>query len=775
MVSETLHDIVYLGGQAFPVRDIVKGSGIVEWESGVKVGPANYDTREHSFFVVLNDWTGGFGYKVLNVRDALGTYWFSNPLNSPYIQTGRVTLSLKQEFVSMTTPTTITPLTELGFPYVERNGWYVFALHDGVYTLTAKSATPTRRASFLSGVTSIISATDPTAGVQRLYLFSDQETEPHASHWLSFDDGVTWEVAQADYLVTKGVFAGKLPLDPLTYTSGGYSTAEYAAAVVAQGGKGPFFQAPVVQNLITGVTRINDGISWDHKVVAVWEDTKIIFQVPCSEDCWLYTIPAGVYLQAAFVAKGKLISSSNITFLTDGHYVVPRGHEPWNHIMDGDCNIIAAIDLTRKMRFIGTGPTWWGEQAPYLRAGNLLYALDFFGRKIYPVDLGNNKPLITGQVWNSDFLLADGWNVFQYDPGGQTSKNIGFPRKWGIPASLLNGSSQAEIVYLVPYDDEIFAIVVEPVEPATYVYRYNGLGWTQFGKKMAGFVAQFGFRATFPLPDGNSFENRSQVLIVPGITTDGGISTATGAGYWQFDLPALSHSPTVGLDHFGDSGAYWYAGWQDGGFFDLTGTLLRMNCEAYFHNGSIEVAYRLDNDPTPEESATWQSLVDIDGNDAVFDADHIALWFKNPDDPTRGIKFRTVQFRIKLIRGADEDDTSSPEYRALVMNYLKTPNLRTRWAFNIDVNAMLETSKSGEDERFYIDGDPPTVESIWAKLTELWINDYTLVPFYIPNVVPSPGINVKIETQGMTIDDFRDAVAGRGAVAMSLVEPVVAG
>lgn len=775
MVSETLHDIITLGGQNFPVRDMAKAEGIAEFETGVKIGPANYDNREHSFFIVLDDWTGGFGYKVLNVRDALGTYWFANPLNAPYMQTGRVTLPLKQTFVTMTTPTTIVPDAELGFPAVERNSWYVFTCHDAVYTLTAKGATPTRRASFLSGVTSVISATDPTAGVQRLYLFSDQETEPHASHWLSFDDGITWEVAQADYLIDKGVFAGKLPLDPLTYTSGGYTTAEFAATVVATGGKGPFFRGPSVGTLITGVTRINDGISWDHKVVGVWQDTKIIFQVPCSEDCWLYTIPAGVYLQAAFVAKDKMISSSTITFLSDFHYTLARGHEPWNHIMDGDCNIIAAIDLSRKMRFVGTGPTWWGEQTPYLRAGNNLYALDFFNRKIYPIDLGNNKPFITGNMWNSDFVLADGWNVFQYDPGGQTSKNIGFPRKWGIPPSLVNEGSAAEIVYLVPYDDEMFAVVVEPTEPATYIYRYNGLGWHPFGKKMAGFFAKYAFRATFPLPDGAPFEDRAQVLIVPGITTDGGLTPATGAGYWQFDLPTLSHSPTVGLDHFGDTGAYWYSGWIDGGFFDLDGTLLRMNCDAFYHGGSITVEYRLDDDPDPEESADWTSLVDTAGDDADFDEDHLALWFNNPDDPTLGIKFRTVQLRIKLNRGEGEDDTSSPELRALILNYLKTPPLRTRWTFAIDVNAMLETSgtEGTEDERFFVDGENPTVENVWAKINSLWINDYTLVPFVVPSVIPN-GINVKVESTGLTFDDFRAAVAGRASIVMGVLEPVSA-
>ena len=53
----------------------------------------------------------------------------------------------------------------------------------------------------------------------------------------------------------------------------------------------------------------------------------------------------------------------------------------------------------------------------------------------------------------------------------------------------------------------------------------------------------------------------------------------------HFRLPTLAHSPTPGVDPFGPSGARFYTGWEDGGFFDLYGTLLRINMDAFFHGG----------------------------------------------------------------------------------------------------------------------------------------------------------------------------------------------
>lgn len=734
-------------------------------EAGVKIGPVNYDNREHAFFTVLNDFTGGFGYKVLDIRDALGTYWFADPLNAPEFMTGRVTLSLQQTFVPIPNSSGVSHWEGgTNALWLERNSYYLFAVNQYLYRLSTLGGTPTFVVVFPNPVVSLVSAVDPTAGVQRLYAFLSAGVP-----YMSLDDGLTWVATFSKYVVSDNsanLIIGSLG-DVLTQFNGK--------------GSASFALLPGVTSGTKIVEPVSDGFAWDHKVLGVWQNTKIIFLVPCSEDCVLWRVPGASYVTGVIASAGGGSSNASIRWTVNGiadstgsemKEVLKQGEEPWNHLMDGDCNIIAAIDTNRALRFIGTGPAPWGEQAVYLRGGNKLYVLDFFGRKISPVDMGNNRAFIQGRVWNSDFVVTEGWDVFKYDPSGQTTQNIGLPRKWGVPPNLQNGASVAQIVDLIPYDDELFAIIVEPSEPATYLYRYNALGWHQVGRKMPNFFARAGFRATFPLNSGNQFSGRAQAIIIPGVQASANVPAAAGlpTGYWQFDLPVLSHSPTVGVDTFGTSGARWYTGWMDGGFFDLFGTLLRMDMDAFFHGGSILIEYRLDNDETTEATATWTPMVDIDGNPSAFDDDHLGLFFGNPDDPARGIKYRTVQFRITLIRGSDPN--SSPEYRAATLVYLKTPEERTRWTFTIDVNRMLEASKSTLDQSYYIDGAAPTVETIWAKLKSLWVNEHVLVQLIIPNIEPDPGINVKIETKHMNIDDFRDAVAGQGWIQITALEPV---
>jgi len=586
--------------------------------------------------------------------------------------------------------------------------------------------------------------------------------------YISLDDGATWTQTTSKYVLEDR------RAELIKGATGDLHTS--SRSVIS-----PLTLPPGISTAVATVP-VSDGYFWDHKVLGVWTPgaiaNKIIFLVPCSEECILWKLPRGSYVQGYHAAvensngDGFILAVSNsVEYLADVVESMAQGEEPWNHLIDGDCNIIAAVENNRTLRFVGTGPSPWGDQAPYLRSGNRLYVLDFFGRKIYPIELGGGRLLMQGRVWNSDLVLTEGWDVSQYDMGGQTSKPIGFPRKWGIPPSLINGASIGIIIDLIPYDDELFAIVVEPDEPSTTVYRYNGLGWHQFGKKMHGFFANHGFRVNFPLASGGLFTDPAQALIVPGYTSNGGIHSSTGWGYYQFHLPVLSHTPTVGVDPFNTSGARWYSGWMDGGFFDIDGTLLRMNIDCFFHGGTVLVEYRLDNDNDLETDAVWTSLVNADGDGAAFDADNLVLYFPNPDDPKRGIKYRTVQLRITLTRGAG--NTNSPELRALTLNYLKTPDERRRYTFSIDINRMLEVGKTALDPFYNIDNEPPTMLSIWRKLGEFWTNDHVLLPLIIPNIEPDPGINVKIETKGMNFDDFRDAVGGQGFIQMAVLEPVV--
>lgn len=596
----------------------------------------------------------------------------------------------------------------------------------------------------------------------------------------------------------------------------------------------PNFKSPVGGAYITTADAnvpIEDIFFWDHKLLGQWGDTKISFLVPGAGDgLILYTIPKGDYVTAASYIKigtykigeypastehiGGLafpedkpteviggapfatgytvfqpdpdsetenalpeytdftlgqyadifgyVATGSVHYTTDQKTFITPGQEPWNHLVKGDEQIIAAIEIARELRFVGVATAPWGEPAVYLRGGNRLYVLDFFARKIYPIEIGTNRPIIAAYMWQGNIVCTTGWDVFEYSPQATTSRNIGFPRKWGTPPNLVGENGPYEISHLMPLDDELICLAVDPEGGDTIMFKHNGSGWGQVGRIMQGFTAQHCFRATFPLPGEGLFAARSQAIIVPGKKADGTF------GYWMFDLPTVTHQPTKGQDHFGDSGASLYTGWIDGGFFDIEGTLLRMDCDAFLDGDErVKVEYRLDNDTASELEATWTSLVDITATVSSFSPTVRSLYFADPA-PKAGIKFRTVQFKITLIRGAD--DTSTPELRALTLQYLKTAELRTLWTFQIDANRMIE--RDAAENEYWINSQPATVSSLFAKLSELWTNGFVLIPMQMPNI-SGETFYVKIIEMPFSFDDFKTEETAKGYVDVTVVEPVI--
>lgn len=43
----TIDDVITLNGQNFPIRGMSRGNALSEFETGLKIGAATYDNREH--------------------------------------------------------------------------------------------------------------------------------------------------------------------------------------------------------------------------------------------------------------------------------------------------------------------------------------------------------------------------------------------------------------------------------------------------------------------------------------------------------------------------------------------------------------------------------------------------------------------------------------------------------------------------------------------------------------------------------------------------------
>jgi hypothetical protein len=835
MAAEPIDDIVVLGGQNFAAKGNLQGNAVSEFETGVKIGPARLDNREHAFFVVLNDFSGGFGTRQVDIREELGTFWYPEDNSPETAFAGRITLPIKQELISITDGPDSAAPHQYGHPYCRtRENTYLFSVGSAIYKFSAATigGQPVKHhdtSEFggsaaavitLAYVTTAATSTEDDPSVDfdtRVYAcygsklaggsvgwpFSmayDNEgasfTRPtqkwytgvpeYATHQLS----VNWVYKRIEPKNTLalaraggnggsgiGVIGSDVGWEILIPTFNGgyrpldfYTGEETAPANFIEGNPHPQFIGRQFESSGVGQLSINDLFYWDKKLLGGSTGGQFYFLVPRRQFNLLEELEWSFDDDGYITDMYGIKEPSHISGTTPAVVGTP-GEEPWNVVLGGvDGEAVGVVEDSSVPFFVGTaeGPT--GESLPYIRAGRKLHVLDFYARQLIPIEIGAAGPLVSGDLINGEIVVTDAWNVFAYSKGGV--RNVGLPKKpgFGIPPNLLNtvGSGTQEIAYIFPSDHYIMAVVVDKSDvdhPSTTLYRHSGTGWHQVGKKIEDFVGFYGFQVHF---GEGAVENLERYIVIPGMTTVPPASTveeSPDTAYALFTLPNLTHQGTVGRDEFGDSGAAFVTGWYDGGFLDIEGTLLRLNIDAWSLTATetVKVEYRLDND----ETASWIQMVDVNGAAAVFDNTHTVLYFDaDPDDPRQGVQFRTVQYRIELTRGADA--TRSPELRALNQVYLKTPPLRTSWTLAIDVNRMIERS-AGTDTTFYVDGAPATLESIWAKLRELW-DTHPLLTFSIPNV--QEDFFVKLTDMPLTFDDFRNAVQGQGQITIQVLEPV---
>ena len=73
--GEYQDDVVILNGVELAVESPIRGGMVSEFSSGLKIGRATYDEREHAFYISLEDFSGGFGFRYMDIREAGGTHY----------------------------------------------------------------------------------------------------------------------------------------------------------------------------------------------------------------------------------------------------------------------------------------------------------------------------------------------------------------------------------------------------------------------------------------------------------------------------------------------------------------------------------------------------------------------------------------------------------------------------------------------------------------------------------------------------------------------------
>jgi len=672
--AEYQDDTITLDGQEFVVNGPIRAGMASEFSTGLKIGKATYDERLHAFWIVLDDFSGGFGYRKLDIREAGGTH---------YDNVGGVDLRRPRHITLPTLESTIT--SDLP-PTAIQVG--VYKAGSSLFFEPAASGSQ-----LLCGVGNAIYTQNETAGMTRRQLLTDYVGFTRLLDFRGSDGNIF------AYAVGKG--SGIPPSAVEYFRSSDGITWTQANAIGGQSGE----------------TDLRDMIVFDQQLVAETFDNRIIS------------------------------SADGINWSTD------VGEDP--------------IYRTRQNRmlsrtFVGIAMAPWGEPAVYFIDNGKLHVLDFYIKTAYPIeDVGNEFSLWTGTVWNGSIWVSDARNIWEYNPGRESTVRYqgpflgkhGPPPSWNprgeFDAFPANDDSYY-IVSFIPGTSDLFALCRALITDSSSVSTsrlmvYNGTGWSWYGEEVSGFPAT-----------ANMYGTRLQVF---GRKMNYWTHVSNGVGgditRHVLRLPIMEGQPTVRWNEtFAPGPLSFEIGWFDGGFAELEGALLKMSIDGYniSPTETVLVEYRLNND----DSADYITL-------GTFTDNQQEIWFNlNQQLDHRGVPFKTVQFRITLSRGTNT--VLSPEISAFILVYDKVPAVRTAWTVRIDMTRMVSLGMK-------IDGKDATVERIWQLLKKLH-NKPTLLELKVPSL-ETGGVQVRITDMPSTVEGFREAQGGDGFVELQLIEPVI--
>ncbi len=659
--AEYQDDLIFLNGTPFWVDGPIRASAISEFTTGLKIGAATYDEREHAFWAVIDDFSGGFGARVMDIRGAGGTHWDNvggidlrkpQHITLPGLRTRTAADLNAGAIIGDNSPFHESLIiSDLGAAFLQ------IGFGNSIFTMNTAGTVTRRLVHPDGGATSrCLDIVDfRGTGTRRLYAMFGRSTE---GYYFS-TNGTSWAAGSG--------LAGQSGTILIM------STIKWDDLMVS------FLRRN--SDSLEGIGGTADGVNWD-------------------------------------------VDDSTIGF----HWLP-----------------LAGID------WVGVAMAPWGASAPYFidSGDGRLYALDWYVYNAVPIEgLGDNSGLHRGVVWNGQIAVTDWRRVWLFDPasGGQI-RDIGPFADRQLPESWIDGDYR--IVQLIAGAKDLFALCYsgEPSVPVTAEFRiavYNETGWSWFGPAIVGvpWGGVIGHLTTF-----SSGSVRRRMLHVIDHSAVGNLATRLHT----IRLPDVGDVAYSGANEaFEDGPLHFETGWFDGGFAELEGILIRLGIDGYDINANetVRVEYRLNNNT----DSAYTNL-------GTFTTNQQELWFSVDH---QGLPFKTVQFRISLDRGSTASNT--PELRALILLFDKKPLMRTSWTIRIDVSRMIEVNSTLEGEEL------STFESIWQQLKTFY-NSPKLLELRVPSM-ESGGVKVRITDLPASIDDFREAVGGRGFIQIEMIETI---
>ena len=750
--GEYQDDVVILNGVELAVEGPLRGGMVSEFSTGMKVGKATYDEREHAFWISLEDFSGGFGFRDLDVREAGGTHW-DNDGGVDLRRPRHITLPGRRDTLASANDPATGALffNDQSMHYSDISGAdrLYFGAFEDIYHLDNERSVITRA--------------------------YDGSGDSNLSHKIGrIVESSTGAVPPLRFMIATG--------------SSATGTGEYLRTVEGTSPGNTWTKSSALASTPNSSMQLSDAIFWDGLIIAHGEGSGII----ASADGIAWEVDSASILNEHWHTGDialKFIGTAMAPWGADAVYFISK-NSLW--ILDWYVhNAVEVKDLGDK-NTIRVGTVWNG--AVIVSDGwNVWEYNPGNAQTVRRIGLyGKDGPPLSSIAETGHAGRPNDYHITHFIPGTAdlfaVCRSLTSPRSWRI--AVYNGIGWSwfgsEVASSQPYSAILGTFPLGVALQSTT----RAIDVVAFQDQNPGTPALVLHTIHLP-PSGDMPQRTLGQRFEDGPLTfetgwfDGGFAELEGALIrLTIDGYHMSETETVKVEYRLDH--------DEDASYKTLGTYKSNNQEFWFgelgqHRGiafkSVQFRISLDRGIGTKFGDTG-TLVDeaLDNSETAITVDDSSIFRVNDvmrvDEEqmlitaiTSGSELLTVTRGYNSTSAATHSDDAlifaevgvTPELKSLILVYDKVPRIRTAWTIRIDVSRMIHRG-------FNIDEETTTADSLWHFLKNV-VNTPTLAHLVIPSIEPG-GINVRITDMPATLDDFRTQAGGRGFVELQVLETV---
>lgn len=751
-------DTIILNGVELPVISPIQPGLVSEFSTGLKVGSASYDEREHAYWTVFDNFSGGFGFRQADVREAGGTHW-DNVGGVDLRRPRHITLPPRRNTISAANNPATGALffahesayyTDLG-PDTNGNLW--LGVFEDILVMDSERAVLTRKydGSTDSNTTlrvGRIVESVTTTGTRILLATGSVGTGSH-EYLLSIDSGTNW-------LKSSAVNSGSGATGTTT------SSVQLSDAIVYRTDSGPIIIAHGEGDQIIATA---DGVAWDTDAagnldtrwrtgdpaikfigvaMAPWGDSAVYFI--SMDRLWILDWGRHEAIQVQDVGDNNKLLPMGAMW--NGSVIVTDGWNVWEY-NPGNAQTVRRIGIFGKD---GPPPSWVADTG-HAGLGNDYHITNLITGT---ADLfAICRSLTAPRSWRVAVYNGVGWSWLGPEVAS-SQPYAGTIDLFPTGTSLAATTRALDVVALQDQNPGTPAVTLHTFYlPTTGDIPFRGVGQRFEDGPLTFETGWF---------DGG-FAELEGVLLKMSI--DGYHITDTETIKVEYRLDNNEKGTYVELGTYTmNQQSHWFTTDHRGKEFKSVQFRITLDrgIGVDFVDSTTDLNEDLDNSETGvdvDDTAVFRvgDVIRVDSEQMLITAKTVT---GNTLTVTRGYNSTSAVTHSNNANVYVETGVT-PELRALVLLFDEKPHARTSWNIAIDVGKAKAAG-------YTINEELATTEVLWQFLKSL-VNTPRLLELKIPSL-ESGGVNVRITNMPGSISDFRAAVGGRGVFNLQLIETV---